>query len=265
MSSPQQSPQPLKFVATQVARLKKYGVTTSVDMHCHCLAGIDDGPATGADSIALCKLLVRDGFTDVIATPHQLGRYDGVNWAAEVRQGVSQLQTALQRERVPLRVHAGAEVRIDERIPSFLQADRLLTLADGGEYLLLELPTSSTINPDAVVNVLAQSNVHIVLAHAERYDSLRRDPGLAQAWLGANVILQVNASSLLDDAPADSRQAAISWLAEGWVALIATDSHGITTRRPRMTEAMDFIQREFGTEAAKQICITNPAKLLERE
>jgi len=263
--SPRPSPQPTSLAATQVARLKRYGATRSVDMHCHCLAGIDDGPPTGADSIALCKLLVRDGFTDVIATPHQLGRYDGLNWAGEVRHGVSHLQAALTRERVPLRVHAGAEVRIDERIPSFLQADRLLTLADGGEYLLLELPNSSMVSPDSVVNVLAQANVHIVLAHAERYDSLRRDPGLAKAWLDTNVILQVNAGSLLDDAPADSRQAALAWLAEGWVALVATDSHGTTTRRPRMTEAIELIAREFGVEAAKQICIDNPAKLLERE
>ncbi len=206
---------------------------------------------------------MRDGFTDVIATPHQLGRYDGVNWAAEVRQGVANLQTALQRERIPLRIHAGAEVRIDERIPSLLAADRLLTLADGGEYLLLELPTSSNIDPQAVAGVLAAANVHIILAHAERYDSLRRDPGLAKAWLDANIILQVNASSLLDEAPTGSREAALAWLGQGWIALIATDSHGVTTRRPRMTEAMEFIEREFGAEIAKQLCLTNPAKLLD--
>jgi hypothetical protein len=96
-------PQKPSLAAPQVARLKRYDVACSVDMHCHCLAGLDDGPPTGADSIALCRLLVRDGFTDVIATPHQLGRYDNVNWATEVRQGVSHLQTALDRERVPLR------------------------------------------------------------------------------------------------------------------------------------------------------------------
>ncbi|CAN5553050.1 exopolysaccharide biosynthesis protein [soil metagenome] len=259
MASPE-TPSP---AAPQVARLKKYDAVRSVDMHCHCLAGLDDGPPTGPDSIALCKLLVRDGFTDVIATPHQLGRYDGVNWAPEVRQGVASLQTALTRERIPLRVHAGAEIRIDERIPSLLEADRLLTLADLGQYLLLELPTSSNINPDAVAAVLARANVHIVLAHAERYDNLRRDPGLAKAWLDTNIILQVNASSLLDEAPANSREAAISWLSQGWIALVATDSHSAANRRPRMTEAIDFIERQFGVETARQLCITNPAKLLD--
>src|SRR5687768_4478553 len=106
------SPSPT-LSALQLARLRKYNVARSVDMHCHCLAGLDDGPPTGADSLALCRLLVRDGFTDVIATPHQLGRYDGFNWASEVRGGVAHLQKALDRDRIPLRVHPGAEVRID--------------------------------------------------------------------------------------------------------------------------------------------------------
>ena len=187
------------------------------------------------------------------------------NWASEVRGGVAHLQQALDRQRIPLRVHAGAEVRIDERIPSLLQANRLLTLADRGQFLLLELPTSSMVSPDAIANVLSAANVHIVLAHAERYDSLHRDPGLAKAWLDAGFILQVNASSLLDDAPANSRDAALAWLAQGWISLIATDSHGTTARRPRMTEAIEFLDREFGPEVVKQICLTNPAKLLERE
>jgi protein-tyrosine phosphatase len=234
-------------------------------MHCHCLPGVDDGPATGADALALCRLLVRDGFTDVIATPHQLGRYDGFNWSSEVRGAVAHLQKALDRDRIPLRVHPGAEVRIDERIPSLLQADRLLTLADGGQFLLLELPTTSMVHPDAVATVLASANVHIVLAHAERYDSLRRDPGLAKAWIDAGFILQVNAGSLLDEGPSNSRDAAIHWLSQGWIALIATDSHSTTGRRPRMTEAVEFIDREFGSEVVKQLCLTNPAKLLEQE
>jgi protein-tyrosine phosphatase len=104
-----------------------------------------------------------------------------------------------------------------------------------------------------------------VLAHAERYDSLRRDPGLAKAWIDAGFILQVNAGSLLDEGPSNSRDAAIHWLSQGWIALIATDSHSTTGRRPRMTEAVEFIDREFGSEVVKQLCLTNPAKLLEQE
>ena len=40
-----------------------------------------------------------------------------------------------------------AEVRIDERIPELLQHDEVVTLADGGRYLLLELPGEASVSP----------------------------------------------------------------------------------------------------------------------
>jgi protein-tyrosine phosphatase len=245
-----------------------------VDIHCHCLAAIDDGPRNAAESLAVCRLLVRDGFTDVIATPHQLGRYDGLNWAVEVRGAVAHLQQMLDREHVPLRVHAGGEVRIDERIPKLLGEGKLLTLGDNGRYLLLELPNSMHIAPETVMRLIQQSGVtngaaqtatmppYVVLAHAERYDALRRDPEAAEAWVHAGAILQVNAPSLLGEGPPDSRAAAMQWLADGWVSVIATDAHSPNTRRPRMTEAIDLIEREFGIDAAQEVCIDNPAELL---
>src|SRR5215510_4145040 len=98
------------LAATQIGRLHKFRATRSTDMHCHCLPGLDDGPANVAEAVALCKLLVRDGFTDVIATPHELGRWDGFNWAPNVRQAVKEMQQELDRLKIPLRLHAGAEV-----------------------------------------------------------------------------------------------------------------------------------------------------------
>ena len=46
-----------------------------VDIHCHCLPGIDDGPATMLESLSLCRMLCADGIAIVVATPHQLGYF----------------------------------------------------------------------------------------------------------------------------------------------------------------------------------------------
>src|SRR5437016_13632743 len=95
------------------ARLARFGAGETVDMHCHCLPGIDDGPPTMAEAIALCRAVVADGTTTVVATPHQLGAY-AQNGGAAIRSAVAKLQAALDADRIPLRVLAGAEVRIDE-------------------------------------------------------------------------------------------------------------------------------------------------------
>ena len=66
------------------------------DIHCHCLAGVDDGPATISQSLALCQGLVDDGITTVIATPHQLGRFNDCNEAEQIREEVSALNEELK-------------------------------------------------------------------------------------------------------------------------------------------------------------------------
>src|SRR4051794_25118939 len=112
----------------QTALLERFGATECVDTHCHILPGIDDGPATLNDTLALCRVLVRDGITTVIATPHQLGRFEGVTGTTEVRDAVAQLQMTLASRGIPIRVVPGAEVRLDPRIPQLLVDDQILTL-----------------------------------------------------------------------------------------------------------------------------------------
>ena len=67
---------------------QRYMKQQYVDIHCHCLPAVDDGPATMSEAIALCLALVDDMITTVIATPHQLGRFDGCNEAAQTREAV---------------------------------------------------------------------------------------------------------------------------------------------------------------------------------
>ena len=43
-----------------------------IDLHCHILPGIDDGPV-GDESLAMARLAAADGIATVVATPHQLG------------------------------------------------------------------------------------------------------------------------------------------------------------------------------------------------
>src|SRR3954447_5367639 len=175
--------------AIQQNRLTRFGVDQCVDILCHILPGIDDGPRNLDESLTLARLLMRDGITTVIATPHQLGRYDGQNIAAAGRAGVEEFQKVLDEKRIPLRVVAGGEVGIDERIAKFLADDRILTLADARKHLLLELPSSVAMDPAMLMPRLAETGLTIVLAHAERYENLHKDPDLAEAWVDAGVLL----------------------------------------------------------------------------
>jgi protein-tyrosine phosphatase len=261
----QQSQQaPPRFAYPQRARLQRFGIEQSVDTHCHILPGIDDGPGDLDESLALCRALVRDGITIAIATPHQLGRFEAQNQAQPVRRLVDELQAALEERRIPLRVAAGGEVRVDERIPRLLSEGVVSALGPTAHYLLLELPTAFSVDPAPVLARFEPDlpSDRIILAHAERCDGLNQKPELAESWIQQGVALQVNAGGVLGSFGASAQSAALDWLGRGWISILASDAHSTGSRRPRMSEAIDFIAREFGEAAARRVCLENPLRVL---
>jgi protein-tyrosine phosphatase len=215
------------------------------------------------EAVELCRMLVADGITDVVATPHQLGRYDGRNTAAVVRESVKSLCEELERERVALRVTAGGDVRVDERIPSLLRRDEILTVGDGGKYLLLELPHEVFVDPLRLILALRGDGVWPILTHPERYPSLQRRPELMAPWLEAGAVVQLTAGSFVGDFGSAARQSAWRMLRRGWVSVVASDAHDAQRRPPRMSAAIEAISREVGRGVARRLCIDNPLRVLK--
>ncbi|MAE69307.1 MAG: hypothetical protein CME06_02435, partial [Gemmatimonadetes bacterium] len=209
------------------------GATEFVDIHCHCLPGLDDGPSSLAEALRLCRALVEDGITRVIATPHQLGGYEGRNDGPQVRSAVGRLNESLRDEGVVLEVLAGGDVRIDERIPRLIDEKSVLTLADGGRYLLLELPHEAYIEPMALISSLVPSGVCTIVSHPERHRFVQRHPRVVVPWLEAGSHLQITAGSLLGDFGRDARAASWHFLESGQAGLVATDAHHADRRPPR--------------------------------
>jgi protein-tyrosine phosphatase len=232
------------------------------DVHCHCLPGLDDGPADQTGALALCRALVADGIRTVVASPHQLGRYEGRNHGSRVRQAVGQLNQDLQEAQVPLMVLAGADVRIDERIPELLESNEVLAVGEPGRYLLLELPHEVFVDPHALLARLAEKGVVAVITHPERHPFLARHPEYVQRWAEYRPCLQITAGSLGGGFGRLSQQAAWAFLRQPLPVLAATDAHGVTSRAPRMTEAFTLLSQRVGPAAARTICVDNPQRVV---
>ena len=255
----------IKLNSVQQQRLSRFNAEGSVDIHCHCLPGVDDGPPTMEDALMMCKALVNDGFTAVIATPHQLGRYDGRNDAKSIRNEVTALREVLTRENVALRVEAGADVRVDERLIRLLDSDEVLTLGDRHQAILLELPHDAFLDLAPLLRQLAERGITAVLSHPERHQYLSKRPELALPWIQHGIVFQVTAGSFLGDFGRDVELAVWDWLRKGLVSLVATDSHDLKRRRPRMSAAIELIARQMTHVVARRICIENPLRILRGE
>jgi protein-tyrosine phosphatase len=244
----------------QDSRLKGRGRQPFTDIHCHCLAGLDDGPATMAESLALCRRLVAEGIATVVATPHQLGRFEGCNGTARVREAVCSLNEELTNNSIALKVVPGGEVRVDGRVCQLLEADKILTLADGGRYILLELPHEVFIDIEPLLREIASMGIHSVISHAERNACLATQHRVLLRWLEHSTHLQITASSLVGDFGLALQKTAWHFLTSGWATLVATDSHDTNVRRPQMRAAFRRIGKKLGEDIARLVCIENPSR-----
>jgi len=254
-----------RWSPAQLARLEATGLERAVDVHCHCLPAIDDGPEDIESSIELCRALADDGITSVFATPHQLGKYDLDNSAERIRRRIQDLDDALHAEQIPLEVLPGADVRIDERLPRLVSEGEVFTLGDQGMHLLLELPHSTFCEPRPLIERLASEGIQCIMTHPERHRYLGGQIEIAADWVRAGAIIQITAGSLLGDFGRYAFDYGWRLLGSGLASLVATDAHDSHRRPPRMAAAMDVIQQHHGAEVARLVCGENPLRVWRSE
>ena len=215
-----------------------------------------------ADSVRLCKLLVAEGVQVVVATPHQLGRYDGAYSRADILAQLQALSAQLQAEEVPLLVVPGADIRVDERLLSLLDADVLFTLADAHEYLLLELPHDIFIDLRPLIAALVRRGITPIVTHPERHGTLQRHPEKAQSWRSLGAIFQITAGSLLGAFGPPAEEAAWRYIESGVATVVASDAHDTHARPPLLKAAYRAIGQRLGLAWADLVCLENPRGLL---
>jgi len=247
----------------QRKRLERFGVSRCVDIHCHCLPGLDDGPRTREEAISLCRKIVEDGVTTTIATPHQLGRYCRANSAAKVRQAVGEIAAELAKENLALELLPGADVRVDERLLELLDSDEILTLADRGKYLLLELPHELFVNPQHLLTKLIHRGIRPIMTHPERHPYLQGSLEILKQWVRQGAVIQITAGSFLGDFGRLAYEMAWEMTRCGLVGLVATDAHDHQRRVPRLSAALGMLCAEMGFEFARRICLVNPLAALD--
>jgi len=251
-----------KLKRLQTRKLDTYQAKQCIDIHCHCLPALDDGPEDLSAAVQLCVALVAEGFTTVVATPHQFGYFDGDYSALEIRSSVTALNVALQKRGIPLTVLPGAEIRVDERIIPYLLHDRLVNLADKGRFVLLELPFDTYLDIGPMLQKLKTHGYRAVIAHPERNSALAEFPERVLSWIEHEPILQVTAGSLVGRFGGAIQHAAYKFIDMPVTACVATDAHDVDSRGLFFSDAFKIICTYLGHEKARQLFIETPSAIL---
>ncbi len=229
-----------------------------VDIHCHLLPCLDDGAESVDEAMAMAEMAVADGLTTIVATPHQLGNHPE-NTAERIRRAVSEFQRRLDAGGVPLRVLPGADVRIDADLVGKIRSDTVMTLADRGRHVLLELPHDVYVPLDRMLADLSSTGLVGILSHPERNRGLLNEPRLVRPLVERGCLLQVTAGSLTGAFGGHVKRFAESLVRQGLVHFVSTDAHGTKVRRPVLSAAFDEVARLAGEKAATDLCCRHPA------
>ena len=145
-----------------------------IDLHCHVLPGIDDGPETMDGAIELARAAEAQGTSVLVATPHVT--YDHLhNTSERILTSVEEVNRALRKQRIDVMVLPGAEVAL-ERAGELDDEEIAALRLGGGPWLLVECPMfAGGMGVDGQLHALASRGNKIVLAHPERCPVFQTD------------------------------------------------------------------------------------------
>ena len=234
-----------------------------IDLHCHILPGVDDGPKNLNESLEMARIYKEAGYTRVVATPHQV---PGTTWMSsieEIEQKIVVLNHTLSTESIKLDVLPGMEIAFDPLIPDLLQKGQLLTLGQSS-YVLIETPFQQLpLGWEQIVFAVLSKGYLILLAHPERCAQLAARPKLVDRLIESGISLQVNWDSFLGYNGRQALRMANYMAQSGYIHCLATDSHNPQERHAAQVKfAAVKIEKIIGRQNLQLIASENPQRVL---
>jgi protein-tyrosine phosphatase len=231
-----------------------------IDLHCHILPGLDDGPEKLDESVAMCQIAFEDGIRTIVATPHfRPGAY-------EFRDPTEQL-TALRREverlGLELTILPGADVTVTPELPLHLVQQPMLTINGMGKYVLAELPHEAVpARWDDFLLSLRKRGTTPIITHPERNRWFLNHSDALYPFVLAGGLVQITAMSILGENGPESREYSTDLLKRGLVHVIASDAHSSDQRQPRLAAAVLAAGEIIGRDRALRMVRENPGHIV---
>lgn len=240
-----------------------------VDLHCHWIAGIDDGARNVAAGIAMLQGLRRAGFDTVMATPHMRpGMFE--NDRVALQKAFEAMTPYLAGQPDLPKVFLSSEHWFDEVV--FTR----LVQGEGLPYPDLGAPGSATRKRGVLVELppqqfpakierrffdLGRAGLRPVLAHPERYQPVWKDDRCLDPLLDAGACLLLDVCALVGKYGRAAQKAAEKLLDDEAYEAACSDAH-----RPEdadVTEqAIAVLERMVGVKEAERLLGAGPRGIL---
>ena len=227
-----------------------------VDIHTHILWGVDDGPGLIEQTLELLQQAVREGITDIIATPHSEHPLYNVSFDT-VTKRVLFLQGVTEKNNLPLTLHTGHEVRLCDNLISSIGAKKVHTLANSN-YLLLELPPHNipyyTI---PLIRELLAEGIIPIIAHPERNKVIAERPVQLERLIREGAMAQITAGSLAGHFGRTIQNVSLDLVKANLVHTYGSDVHHLTSRPFLFDEGLCYLEKKKELDAVDMLLENN--------
>jgi protein-tyrosine phosphatase len=233
-----------------------------VDLHCHILPGLDDGPKSIEESLEMCRMAYRDGIRTLVAVAHTLnGIY--MNDVHTVLQAAQSLSGEVKKAGLDMEIVPGSDVYVDPTMLQMIHDGHVVTLNHPGRAVLLEFP--EYLIPEHMcrfLESLIKGGIVPVISHPERTPQFK-DNGLLREVVEMGALSQVTALSLTGGFGSKLERMTRALLERGLVHVIASDAHSVQYRPPLLSKAVVEAAKILGEKQALSLVMGNPRAILQ--
>lgn len=228
------------------------GFTMFIDIHCHIINQIDDGPTTKDESIEMLKTAKNYGIEIIAATSHFSSTFK-----REYKKRLSDIND--EAEDIGVKLICGCEYTLN----NVIEEEEIVSIGNS-DYVLMEIKEGflSEFTFNKIYSIMLKG-YSIILAHPERsFFDVKASEMKKLKQMG--VYFQITAGSLLGEFGEDSKKNAFYLIENGLCEVVASDSHE-ANNFVNMKKAYQKICKVFNKDFADVLLYKNPKCIVENK
>lgn len=234
-----------------------------IDIHHHIVYGVDDGSGTLEESQQMILKAVGERVDTIVATSHVQPGIEPFP-IRRYTQHLIELQKWCRNCNIPMALYPGSEIMYTDMAVRLLREGKVPTLANT-RYVLVEFSVDESYEYiKAAARSLGSMGYWPVLAHAERYKCLRKYDRINELRDGYNVLIQMNAGTILDKKGFIIDRWKDKMLGAGLIDIVASDAHNTRSRKCRMWQCYKHCAERYGQDMARKLFIDIPSGIINR-
>lgn len=219
-----------------------------IDLHCHILPDMDDGPKNVTASMEMAKQAMKQGIHTIVATPSHLhGSYR--HEKASILESVHTYKKLLAEHDIPLNVLPGQAIHLAEGLPKALNDGTLLTINDNGKHLLMVCPEQELPSyTEQLLYEMQLKGLVPIISGPERNERIIEQPDIIYQLVKNGAIVQMGAKSIHGQFGMKVKKFAFQLLKANLAHVIASEATKMNDGNDTLKHTYAEIKKKAGIE-----------------